>query len=87
MEHSFLSLSSRPSGRSLRKQAAVGWDDNNLGNPYQLIAIPGPGAPIPKFASHCCTLVCELRNQRCTSNVLILVRLLNLKFLNELAAI
>src|SRR5882672_3082302 len=28
-------------------------------------------APIPKFASHCGRSVCELRNQRCTSNVLI----------------
>src|SRR5882724_7478125 len=28
-------------------------------------------APIPKFASHCGTSVCELRNQGCTSNLLI----------------
>ena len=33
------------------------------------------------------TLVCELRNQRDTSNFMILVRHLDLKFLNELAAI
>ena len=28
-----------------------------------------PSVPIPKFASLCCTLVCELRNQRDTSNL------------------
>ena len=42
--------------------------------------------PIPKFASLCSTFVCELRNQRDTSNLMILVRSLNLKFLNEGAA-
>jgi hypothetical protein len=35
----------------------------------------------------CGTLRCELRNQRDTSNFIILVRHLDLKFLNELAAI
>jgi hypothetical protein len=42
--------------------------------------------PIPKFASLCSTFVCELRNQRDTSNSMILVRSLDLKFLNEGAA-
>src|SRR5258705_7024870 len=38
------------------------------------VSSPSPevaSAPIPKFASHCGTSVCELRNQRCTSNLLI----------------
>src|ERR1700674_454770 len=43
-------------------------------------------APIPKFASLCSTVSCELRNQRSTSNLMILVWLLNLKFLDEVAA-
>ena len=43
-------------------------------------------APIPKFVSYRGTLVYELRNQRSTSNLLILVRLLNLKFLFGIAA-
>ena len=43
--------------------------------------------PIPKFAHPRGTLRCELRNQRDTSNFIILVRHLDLKFLNELAAI
>src|SRR6185295_20062804 len=46
-----------------------------------------PSVPIPKFASLRGTLVCELRNQRDTSNLLILVRFLDLKFLNKRAAI
>jgi hypothetical protein len=46
-----------------------------------------PSAPIPKFASYRGKFDCELRNQRSTSNSMILVRLLNLKFLNECAAI
>jgi len=41
--------------------------------------------PIPKFASARVTFRCELRNLRTTSNFMILVRFLNLKFLNELA--
>jgi hypothetical protein len=49
-------------------------------------AQPGPSVPIPKFASLCSTFVCELRNQRDTSNSMILVRSLDLKFLNEGAA-
>ncbi len=43
-------------------------------------------APIPQFASLRGTFLCELRNQRSTSNLLILVRLWNLKFLDERAA-
>ena len=36
--------------------------------------IIGTSGPIPKFASLCGTLVCELRNLRTTSNFMILVR-------------
>ena len=43
--------------------------------------------PIPKFAHPRGSPQCELRNQRDTSNFMILVRQLDLKFLNELAAI
>ena len=43
--------------------------------------------PIPKFAHPRGPLRCELRNQRDTSNFMILVRHLDLKFLNEFAAI
>src|SRR5438445_8495058 len=42
--------------------------------------------PIPKFAHPCGNLECELRNQRDTSNFMILVPLLNPKFANTLAA-
>src|SRR6266545_4728524 len=42
--------------------------------------------PIPKFVSTCHTFRYELRNLRTTSTSMILVRFLNLKFLNELAA-
>jgi hypothetical protein len=42
--------------------------------------------PIPKFASACGTLSCELRNQRDTSNSMTLVPLLNPKFAIGLAA-
>ena len=50
--------------------------------------LPGnASAPIPKFASYRGEFDCELRNQRSTSNSMILVRFLNLKFLNEFAAI
>ena len=43
-------------------------------------------APIPKFASVRGKLGCELRNQRGTSNSIILVWFSNLKFLCEVAA-
>src|SRR5262249_872809 len=42
--------------------------------------------PIPKFARASGTLGCELRNQRDTTNIMILVPLLNPKFANGLAA-
>src|SRR5207249_8702322 len=42
--------------------------------------------PIPKFAHPCGSLECKLRNQRDTSNSMILVPLLNPKFANPLAA-
>src|SRR5262249_33793385 len=42
--------------------------------------------PIPKFAHPCGSLECELRNQRDTSNSMILVPLLNPKFASALAA-
>src|SRR6516162_4696920 len=47
---------------------------------------PPPSVPIPKFASPCRTLSCELRNQRDTSKLVTLVWVLDLKFLCELAA-
>jgi hypothetical protein len=53
----------------------------------QLVVHYSASVPIPKFASLCGTFVCELRNQRDTSNSMILVRSLDLKFLNERAAI
>src|SRR5437899_7892513 len=43
-------------------------------------------APLPKFAIHRSTLWHELRKQRGTASYLILVPLIDLKFLNELAA-
>ena len=42
--------------------------------------------PIPKFASARVTFGCELRNLRTTSNFYDSSAVLNLKFLNELAA-
>jgi hypothetical protein len=42
--------------------------------------------PIPKFATTRGTFRCELRNLRTTSNSMISSAVLNLKFLNELAA-
>src|SRR6266705_2441459 len=47
---------------------------------------PATSVPIPKFASPCGTLSCELRNQRDTSKLKTLVWFLDLKFLCELAA-
>jgi hypothetical protein len=44
-----------------------------------------PSGPIPKFATTRGTFRCELRNLR-TSNSMISSAVLNLKFLNELAA-
>src|SRR5262249_55344540 len=41
--------------------------------------------PIPKFASPCGTILCELRNQRDTSKLMTLVWFLDLKFLCEFA--
>ena len=46
----------------------------------------GTSGPIPKFAITRGTFRCELRNQRTTSNSMISSAVLNLKFLNELAA-
>jgi len=48
--------------KALRSQAAL--------NPSKS-QCRSTSAPIPKFASHRGTSVCELRNQRCTSNILI----------------
>src|SRR5882672_5286280 len=45
-----------------------------------------PSGPIPKFVNARGMLRYELRNLRTTSNSMNLVRLLNLRFLNELAA-
>src|SRR5204863_2849309 len=47
---------------------------------------PGSSGPIPKFVTTRSTLRCELRNLRTTSNSMISSAVLNLKFLNELAA-
>ena len=58
----------------------------NVGNKGTL-ASHDPSVPIPKFAHPRGPLRCELRNQRDTSNFMILVRHLDLKFLNELRAI
>ena len=46
----------------------------------------GASVPIPKFAQSRGRVECELRNQRDTSNFMILVPLLNPKFANALAA-
>jgi hypothetical protein len=46
-----------------------------------------PSGPIPKFVSGCGTLKYELRNRKTTSNFYDSSAGLNLKFLNELAAI
>jgi hypothetical protein len=48
--------------------------------------LKGTSVPIPKFARVCRLFSCELRNQRDTSNFMILVWLLDLKFLSERAA-
>ena len=45
-----------------------------------------PSAPIPKFASSRGTSDANFGIKRGTSNFMILVRVLNLKFLHELAA-
>src|ERR1700704_3737561 len=58
----------------------------NVGNKGTL-ANQDSSVPIPKFAHPRGPLRYELRNQRDTSNFMILVRHLDLKFLNELAAI
>src|SRR5262249_17636377 len=49
-------------------------------------SLPRASAPLPKFVIHRRNLQHELRKQRGTSNFMILVRLLNLRFLNEHAA-
>jgi hypothetical protein len=46
----------------------------------------GPSAPLPKFVIHCGILRHELRMQRGTSKHMILVPLIDLKFLRERAA-
>src|SRR6202040_2113432 len=56
------------------------------GERCKLARLGCPSGPIPKFASAWVTFRCELRNLRTTSNFMILVRFLNLKFLNKLAA-
>ena len=53
---------------------------------YRLIlvlaaAVRLASVPIPKYAIHCSTRLCELRNQRDTANLMILVWFLDLKFL------
>jgi hypothetical protein len=50
--------------------------------PFAAEHASGTSVPIPKFASLCGTLVCELRNPRDTSKSMTLVRFLDLKFLH-----
>ena len=52
----------------------------------ELVALALASGPIPKFVNARGMLWYELRNLRTTSNSMNLVRLLNLRFLNELAA-
>src|SRR5258705_6054314 len=61
--------------------------NTTAGRPWRPTPTCWTRAPIPKLASYRGNRVCELRNQRGTSNLLILVRLFNLKFPNESAAI
>src|SRR6266436_8413003 len=64
------------------------WPGNDLTKFQHEVRSIEAGAPlIPKFPSYRCTLVCELLNQRSASALLILVRLLNLRFLNHFASI
>src|SRR5947209_10865630 len=56
------------------------------GRTFAIAWIKAASVPIPKFAHPCGGLECELRNQRDTSNSMILVPLLNPKFANALAA-
>ncbi len=53
---------------------------------YHELRKRGTSGPIPKFATTRGTFRCELRNLRTTSNSMISSAVLNLKFLNELAA-
>ena len=53
---------------------------------YHELRKRGTSGPIPKFVNARGMLWYELRNLRTTSNSMNLVRLLNLRFLNELAA-
>src|SRR5262249_18217382 len=57
-----------------------------LGVEYLLYTGCPSSVPIPKFASPCGTLSCELRNQRDTSKLMSLVWFVDLKFLCKLAA-
>jgi hypothetical protein len=67
-------------------------DDRNFDGQAQgrflmaAIHVEDSSVPIPKFAMPCSTLSCELRNQRDTSKVMILVPLLNPKFAIGFAA-
>src|SRR5712691_495275 len=53
---------------------------------FSRLARSSTSAPLPKFVIHRGNLQHELRKQRGTSNSMILVRLLNLRFLTEHAA-
>src|SRR2546428_12151646 len=52
--------------------------------PYHSTLIPGTSVPIPKFANIFGTLSCELRNQRDTSNSMILVPLFEPEVCNRI---
>src|SRR5262249_19450446 len=64
-----------------------GYKNPFAGNLTSVVCRPSSASvPIPKFAIPCSTLSCELRNQRDTSKVMILVPLLNPKFALGFAA-
>ena len=61
---------------SLRKSKGLSWEFLGVNG-------LGPSAPLPKFVIHSGTLSHELRKQRGTSKVMILVPLFDLKFLKR----
>src|SRR5258705_3823531 len=64
------------------------WDQRrgNSAEVYHELRKRGTSGPIPKLVNARGIIWYELRNLRTTSNSMNLVRLLNLRFLNELAA-
>src|SRR5262245_57452526 len=77
------SITSRDLGRSCAIArcaiaAAKGCSNGSIGS-----MVGGPSVPIPKLAKPCCTLSCELRNQRDTSKYMLSSAPLNPKFANR----